>query len=601
MVFTRKRRSVRITVLLMTAVASLVTLSTGIVLFLSGQAAFRNTIELLHASAQLTIERLEDDVRGHVAPANEIVGYISDLVARGDIDPSDRNQMIAAMMGAMAGAPQIAGVVLWDNQGNELRVVRAADGTLKVSDARLEADPELQASIEEVRRTGKPTWRPPAFNRGATYVYVAGPIRHAGTYQGVMVTGVTINQLSAFVNDVGKELGFTAFILYGDKYVLAHPDLRDADPAKLFSEHRPLLPIADLDDAVLRLFQETEPVHDHKIRDVTVRPVEVDGETHLAMSRAITDLGDTPWHVGIYAPRDDLDDQLNRLVGALFAALGVLGVAIVCAVLLARYIAQPIRRIAAASDSVGHFELSNIEPLERSRIKELDEQAVAFNRMLDGLRWFETYVPKTLVNRLIAGHDTSVPSGEMELTVMFTDIIGFTAMTEHMAPADVADMLNTHFEAIGNCIEAENGTLDKYIGDAVMAFWGAPDQQPDHAERACRAALNIAQAVAEARDDGIDHPPIRLKIAVHTGRLLVGNIGARRRMNYTVIGDTVNTCSRIEALCRKFDTGSGSVILVSGDTAEKAGSAQGLRFEDVGAFDVKGRSEQVRVCRLASA
>ncbi len=593
-----KRRNIRITVLLMTAVASLVTLSTGLVLFLSGQAALRNTIELLHSSAQLTIERLEDDVRGHVAPANEIVGYISNLVARGDIDPSDRGQMIAAMMGAMAGAPQIAGVVLWDNHGNELRVVRAADGALKVSDARLEADPELQSSIEKVRQTGKPTWRAPAFNQGATYVYVAGPIRHAGAYQGVIVTGVTINQLSAFVNDVGKELGFTAFILYGDKYVLAHPDLKDADPAKLFSEHQPLLPIADLDDAVLRLLQETEPVHDHEIRDVTVRPVEVDGETHLAMSRAISDLGETPWHVGIYAPRDDLDDQLNRLVGALFAALGVLGVAIVCAILLAQYIARPIRKIAAASDSVGHFELSNIAPLERSRIKELDEQAVAFNRMLDGLRWFETYVPKTLVSRLIAGQETSVPSGEMELSVMFTDIIGFTAMTEHMVPADVADMLNAHFEAIGTCIEAEGGTLDKYIGDAVMAFWGAPDQQPDHAERACRAALNIAKAIAEARDDGVDHPPIRLKIAVHTGRLLVGNIGAKRRMNYTVIGDTVNTCSRIEDLARDFDTGEGSIILVSGDTAEKAGDAEGLSFEDVGAFDVKGRIEQVRVCRL---
>ena len=95
--------------------------------------------------------------------------------------------------------------------------------------------------------------------------------------------------------------------------------------------------------------------------------------------------------------------------------------------------------------------------------------------------------------------------------------------------------------------------------------------------------------------------PIRLKIAIHTGRLLVGNIGAKRRMNYTVIGDTVNTCSRIEDLARDFDTGTGCVILVSGDTAQKAADADGLGFEDVGAFDVKGRTEQVRVCRLTGA
>jgi adenylate cyclase len=184
---------------------------------------------------------------------------------------------------------------------------------------------------------------------------------------------------------------------------------------------------------------------------------------------------------------------------------------------------------------------------------------------------------------------------------MFTDIIGFTAMSEHMSPGDVADMLNNHFERVGQCIEAEGGTLDKYIGDAVMAFWGAPEHQPDHARRACRAALAIARAVDDMalKDEG--HPPIRLKISVHTGPLLVGNIGARARMNYTVIGDTVNTSSRIEALCSEFVTGDSSIILVSEDTAEQARDDPGLNFEEVGSFNVKGRSEPVKICRLTAA
>ena len=593
----KRRRSVRITVLLMTAVASLVTLSTGVVLFLSGQAAFRNTFELLHASAELMIERLEDDVRGHVAPAIQIVGYISQLVARGDIDPADREQVLAAMKGAMAGAPQIAGLVLWDRDETELRIIRTPQGELHVTDGEPITDHGLLEAIERVKVTGKPTWRAPAFSRGATYVYVAGPLFRDDAYWGVMVTGVTINELSSFVDTVGRQLGMTAFILYGDRYVLAHPDLRDADPNEIYSEEQPLLPIHGIEDAVLHLFHRTTPVDDHKMENIVLKHIEVGDERHLAMSRDLDDLGDTPWHVGVYAPLENIDDQVRRLVGSLLAGLGVLGLAIVCAILLARYIARPIRRIATVADSVGRFELANIEPLERSRIRELDDQAVAFNRMMEGLRWFETYVPKSLVTRLIAGGETQVPSGEMEVTVMFTDIIGYTAMTEHMAPADVATMLNAHFEVIGTCIEAEGGTLDKYIGDAVMAFWGAPDRQPDHAARACRAALRISQAVARAGDDGVDHPPIRLKIALHTGPLLVGNIGARRRMNYTVIGDTVNTCSRIEALCRDFDDGTGSVVLVSGDTAEKAADAEDLVFQDVGAFDVKGRSEQVKVCR----
>ena len=595
----RKRRSVRITVLLITAIASLVTLSTGLVLFLSSGAAFRNTFELLRESATLTIEAVESEVRGYVSPAKDIVGYVSSLVERGEVDPSDRAQLTVAMKAAMAGSPQLAGVVLWDREGRDIRILRSGDGALETAPDRQITEQGLLDNIEFVKKAGKPIWREPAFSRGATYIYAAGPLFADGTFWGVLVTGVSVSELSSFVDDVGRQLGMPAFILYGDSQVLAHPELMDADPTALFSQARPLLPLAELKDIVLSRFHQGEVEDDHEIENVTIRDIEIDDERYLIMSRQIGEFGQTPWHIGVHAPLDSLDDQVRRLVGSLMAGLGVLGLAIVCAILLARYIARPIHNIAAAAERVGRFELTDITPLPRSRIRELDDQAIAFNRMLDGLRWFETYVPKSLVARLIAGRDgETVPSGEMEVTVMFTDIIGFTPMTETMSPADVAAMLNAHFEAIGTCIEAEGGTLDKYIGDAVMAFWGAPDQQPDHAERACRAALKIAEAVAHADDDGVDHAPIRLKIAIHTGRLLVGNIGAKRRMNYTVIGDTVNTCNRIEALCRKFDTGHGSIILASGDTAEKAGGTNGFQFEDVGTFDVKGRSEQVRVCRL---
>ena len=294
------------------------------------------------------------------------------------------------------------------------------------------------------------------------------------------MSGVSISELSARVDGIGRELDITAFVLYGDDHVLAHPELIDTRSDKAFlSRQYPLLPLTELKDPILRGFHQARPHRDHRIENAMVRTVKADGEEYLAMSRSLTDFGDTPWQIGIYASMDSLDDQVRRLVGAMLAGLGVLGLAIAGAVVLARYIARPIRNIAAAADRVGRLELTDIAAIPRSRIKELDEQAVAFNRMLDGLRWFETYVPKTLVRRLIAGQDSqSIPSGEQEVTVMFTDIIGFTAMTEHMSPADVATMLNQQFELISQCIEAEDGTLDKFIGDAVMAFWGPPSTSP---------------------------------------------------------------------------------------------------------------------------
>ena len=171
--------------------------------------------------------------------------------------------------------------------------------------------------------------------------------------------------------------------------------------------------------------------------------------------------------------------------------------------------------------------------------------------MLRGLRWFEVYVPRALVERLMGlGTAGTLASVEREVTVMFTDIAGFTAFSEGRPAAEVAQFLNRHFAMVSESIEATGGTVDKFIGDGVMAFWGAPEAQPDHAERAARAALAIAQALRidnEARR-AAGEVPVRLRLGLHTGPVTVGNIGAPGRMNYTIIGDTVNAAQRVEAL-----------------------------------------------------
>jgi adenylate cyclase len=167
-----------------------------------------------------------------------------------------------------------------------------------------------------------------------------------------------------------------------------------------------------------------------------------------------------------------------------------------------------------------------------------------------------------------------------------------------MPPAEVAGMLNRHFGILNACIEAEDGTLDKYIGDATMAFWGAPEPAPDHTARACRAALAIGKAV-EARVVAGDKPVLRIKIAVHTGPLIVGNIGAPSRMNYTVVGDTVNVCARIESIANEFDDGRPANILVSGDVVAAAGD--GFVFEPIGDRLVRGRARAVEIWRLTGA
>jgi len=265
------------------------------------------------------------------------------------------------------------------------------------------------------------------------------------------------------------------------------------------------------------------------------------------------------------------------------------------AIVLARRIARPIRAVSAAAGKIEHLDLDNIEPLPRSTIRELDEQAQSFNSMVNGLRWFRTYVPHQLVRRLMSAADgPATEVREAELTVMFTDISGFTPLSENLPPAEVAEMLNRHFEMLISCIEAEGGTVDKFIGDAAMAFWGAPEHVPDHAAHACRAALAIARAMEASAAEG--ETPFRMKIALHTGPLIVGNIGAKARMNFTVIGDTVNVCSRIEKLCGEYAQDGTATILVSGDVVAAAGD--GFRFEPIGDRQVKGRARSVEIWRL---
>ena len=204
-----------------------------------------------------------------------------------------------------------------------------------------------------------------------------------------------------------------------------------------------------------------------------------------------------PGSSGRTVPADQVNAELRRLVLSWVAGLGVLVVSIIAAVVLGRALARPIRRMAVSAAQVGALELGRVQPLPPSPIRELHDQARAFNTMLAGLRWFETYVPRSLVRRLMAsGAGGHLASTERELTILFTDIVGFTTLSEAMPATETAALLNDHFALLGACVEAEGGTIDKFIGDALMAFWGAPDEQADSAVRACRAAQAMVEAVA---------------------------------------------------------------------------------------------------------
>lgn len=587
----------RMTVVLMLALGGLTSIAVGSVLLISAYASFKNTKELTQKRAELTVTAIERGVADTLGQAQNMISDIANRVDDGSLDLEDRDHLAATLSGALASAPQLGGVAIFQPDRDELWVRRAASGKITQRDVPGAGPAQFNTITEVFNGTQTMVWGKPSFFDRQTYLDLRRPLLRNGATIGVISTGISLSNLSTLVGDLAID-DLTPFVLYGDDKVLAHPALRDPHYVDMLSPNKALLAVSDIDDPVLAALPGlTAKSPDENGLDS--RETDENSGASVILSRASTSFGPVPWRIGAYVPIESANRQFKRLTGSIVVGLGMLLASLVAALVLAQRIARPISALSSAAEKIERLELDQIEPLRGSVIRELDEQARSFNRMVQGLRWFQAYVPRRLVQTLM--NQTGGPMRDVqaaELTVMFTDVVGFTSLSETLPPAEIVALLNEHFEIINSAIEAEKGTLDKFIGDAAMAFWGAPDPLPDHATRACRAALAIADAI-KALADRTEGPSLRIKIGLHCGPLIVGNIGALTRMNYTVIGDTVNVCSRIEALAGSFAEDRPATILVSGQVVEAAGSA--FEFEPVGNQHVKGRAEAVSVWRLIGA
>jgi len=170
---------------------------------------------------------------------------------------------------------------------------------------------------------------------------------------------------------------------------------------------------------------------------------------------------------------------------------------------------------------------------------------------------FSHYVNPTVVNKILDNPEMLKLGGDKkELTVYFSDIAGFTSISEQMKPEALVEILNEYLNEMTNIILDQDGTLDKYIGDAIMAFWGAPLEQQDHAKKCCHAILKTQKRLDELRKNWAKqgHPDIVARAGINTGDMIVGNVGSWKRFDYTVMGDNVNLASRLEGVNKQYET-----------------------------------------------
>ncbi len=291
--------------------------------------------------------------------------------------------------------------------------------------------------------------------------------------------------------------------------------------------------------------------------------------------------------------------KLHR--GVIIVSMLLLIISFIITLSLSKLILNPLKNLTLASKRIQSGDYKTRVGVVTS--DELGDLADSFNDMADSLAekefmrdTFGKIVDPEVRDYLMSGAGKKslgeTLGGETrEVTVLFCDIRSFTAMSEKMAAAEVVSLLNRYFTALGQCITSHHGIINKYIGDAIMAIFGAPVSLPNSALDAFEAALDMRQTLVKLNNDfkkdGL--PELKFGIGIHTGPVFAGTIGAETRMEYTVIGDTVNTASRLESLCKTYKTD----LLISESSAEKIGDKDNLKF--VAEAEIRGKTEAMKV------
>ena len=296
------------------------------------------------------------------------------------------------------------------------------------------------------------------------------------------------------------------------------------------------------------------------------RDVQIAGRDYKLIVHQVPPIYGRPFAVAAAVPLEELTAASRVLVERAVVVAGTaVGLAILATLLISLLLSRSMARLAVKTQRIRDLDFSDKVPVT-SRITEVLRLSDSVERMREGLEVFGHYVSKDLVRQIMRSPASTGVGGERrDVTVMFTDIEGFSRISEDIAPELLTSRLSRYFEALGAAISGNRGMIDKYIGDSVMAFWNAPELDPDHVVHACRAALQAAAASRALAEKwrGRGRPVFRTRFGLHAGPAVVGNVGARERINYTLVGAVANQASRLEGLNKVY----GTDVLASGEVA----------------------------------
>jgi adenylate cyclase len=554
----------------------------------------------------------------YLMPLSRIVDLSSKIAKAGALSLNNDKKLEGYTIEVLKSYPQTSMFYLGDEHGNFVMARRQADGTIAtnvvnrntsppteickyrnasfnivktVKSTAVKYDPRLRPWYAGAKKSKSLYWTDVYifYHDGKAGITAAYPaVAPNGKFFGVFGLDIHLDEISHFLNNLKIGKNGVAFIFNEKNELVAYPNVS----LTIKEEHGKLRPVHIEEMGIASIttsFRECQQQGKNKC------VIETGGKRYIASFQDFPESFRARWKVGVVVPEDDFIGAAKDQMRVSLIICGIiLMISISLAMLISRGISKPIKLLTREANRIKNFHLDDKITI-KSYIREIQVMSNAIAAMKSGLQAFRRYVPAELVRQLIStGEEAHLGGHKRELTVFVSDIAGFTTIAEGMAPEELMLHLSEYFDELTQILSEHKGTVDKYIGDGILAFWGAPVPDDNHALHACNAAL-ICQAKLKDLNRkwaSAGKSPLATRIGISSGETVVGNVGSSERINYTVMGDNVNLASRLEGVNKLY----GTHIIVSRATYEAAADKFWFRPLDIVA--VKGRSGGTTIYEL---
>lgn len=471
---------------------------------------------------------------------------------------------------------------------HEVKILRNIQGNIinTIKNSWSNYDPRSRPWFTAALENKKPIWTDIYLYEPAKYlgITLATPVYEKNKIlKGVLGMDIRLDWISWYLDGLKISPNGIIFVVQQDGKLIAYPQ---------FDKLPKMTNLVDIHDLPAKWVTKSFDLYKKNNSNFIFK---YNGKMYLSTYQSVPTLKNQKWLIGIVAPEDDFIGELNKaritnvLISVIILLLGMLLIS-----KLVNNIVNPVKSLIKETGKIKNFELEG-DVRVQSRIKEILLLSNAIYTMKVGLKTFKRYVPAELVKRLIKkGENAELGGSKKPIVAFFSDIKDFTKISHESDPNQIMSQLNEYFDTLTAIILHEKGTVDKYIGDSIMAFWGAPDEVKHPCHHAANAALRCMKQLnilnEKWKNEG--RSPFYTRIGIHFGEAIVGNVGSSERINYTAIGDSINIASRLEGINKDFHT----TILVSEVVYDMIKNQ--FELEEIGWVSLRGITEKVRVYAL---